>query len=81
MRFDSPRWTDDLQFYVLFSSISVISTRFEGDSKSLCVHRMCENFRNFTGDISDIFNTFDVIFLVFTEKKVNFIFIFFISEE
>ena len=30
-----------------------------------------------TSEIADIFNTFDEIFLVFTEKKVNFLFIFF----
>ena len=29
-----------------------------------------------TSEIADIFNTFDEIFLVFTEKKVNFLFIF-----
>ena len=30
-----------------------------------------------TSEIADIFNTRDEIFLVFTEKKVNFLFIFF----
>ena len=30
-----------------------------------------------TSEIADIFNTPDEIFLVFTEKKVNFLFIFF----
>ena len=29
-----------------------------------------------TSEIADIFNTWDEIFLVFTEKKVNFLFIF-----
>ena len=30
------RWMDDLQFYVLFYSISVISGRWPGDNKKLC---------------------------------------------
>ena len=34
-----------------------------------------------TSEITDIFNTRDEIFLIFTEKKVNFLFIFFCSGE
>ena len=32
-----------------------------------------------TSEIGDIFNTWDEIFFVFTEKEVNFIFIFYFS--
>ena len=34
-----------------------------------------------TSEIADIFNTRDEIFLVFTEKKVNFLFIFSIKRK
>ena len=29
-------WTDDLQFNILFSGISVISGQWEGDNERLC---------------------------------------------
>ena len=29
-------WMDDLQFYVLFNSISIISGQWEGDNERLC---------------------------------------------
>ena len=32
----SDGWTDDLQFYVLFNSISVISGQWEIDNETLC---------------------------------------------
>ena len=30
------RWMDDLQFYILFNSISVIPGRWESDNEGLC---------------------------------------------
>ena len=34
-------WMDDLRFYVLFHSISVISGRWEVDNERLCAMELC----------------------------------------
>ena len=40
-------WMDDLQFYVLFSSISVISGRCMDDSDRLCAMELRLRLRRF----------------------------------
>ena len=38
---------DDLQFYVLFDSISVISGRWQVDNERLCATELCLQLRRF----------------------------------
>ena len=38
-------WMEDLQFYILFNSISVISGQCEGDNEKLCAVETKENIR------------------------------------
>ena len=40
-------WMDDLQFYVLFSSVSVISGRWEVDNERLCPMELHLGLRSF----------------------------------
>ena len=40
-------WMDDMQFYVLFNSIAVISERWEVDNERLCAMELQLRFRRF----------------------------------
>ena len=40
-------WMDDLRFYVLFNSISVISGRCLDDNERLCAMELCLRLRRF----------------------------------
>ena len=40
-------WIDDLQFYVLFNIISVISERWKVDNERLCAMELCLRDRFF----------------------------------
>ena len=40
-------WMDDLQFHVLFNSISVISGQWEVDNEKLCAMKPCLQWRRF----------------------------------
>ena len=35
------KWMDDLRFYALFNSISVVSGQWEGDNEKLCAMEPC----------------------------------------
>ena len=41
------RWMDDLGFYILFNSISVISGRWANDKERLCAMELCLRLRRF----------------------------------
>ena len=40
-------WMDDLLFYILFNSVSVISGRWEVDNERLCAMELCLGLRRF----------------------------------
>ena len=40
-------WVDDLQFYILFNSISVVSETWEGDNEMLCAMETSLRFKRF----------------------------------
>ena len=46
-RFCKNGWMDDLRFYVLFNSISVISGRCLDDNERLCAMELCLWLRRF----------------------------------
>ena len=42
---------DDLQFYILFNSISVISGQWKGDSKRMCATEDVCNLESYQGSL------------------------------